>query len=404
MADLPDPSVEAAQHSAAVAARVAEQIRAAGGWISFAAYMDLVLYAPGLGYYSAGAAKFGEQGDFVTAPLLSPLFARTCAARIDAWLRASMTDTLLEFGPGTGAFSREVLSRAATDDTALRRLLLLEVSADLRERQRRLLHDAPPSAVQFEWRDTLPENFRGVVFANEILDALPAERFVVRGDEWWRLGVGLGAQGFEWRVRPADGACADDAAFSAEAALRRESLAAAATVLPDGYCGEWQPSLAAWLAALAATVERGVVLIADYGLPRSQLLHPDRLQGSLRCHYRHHAHGDPFLYPGLCDITTWVDFTTVGEAAQRCGFEVAGFATQAAFLLGAGIEREFAHASAGMDSADPRHVALARGLRQLMLPGEMGEAVKFMLLTRGLPREMFDDEPGFSLRDLRASL
>lgn len=422
---LPPATPEALNHCAAVGDFIAERIATAGGWLSFAEYMQHALYAPGLGYYSAGAAKFGAQGDFVTAPLISPLFSRVCAARMADWLRSSGTDEVLEFGPGTGRFAADALGVLAAGGSPLRRYRLLEVAADLCERQQRLLREFQQDTVALEWCDTLPQGFRGVMFANEILDALPAERFVVHRGEWWRLGVGMRAQAglsagdgdavsdvvndgrrkiFEWRVRPADGGCADDAAFTAEALRRREALAEFGVDLPDGYCGEWQPSIDAWFAALAAALERGVVLIADYGLPRRQLLHPDRTSGSLRCHYRHYAHGDPFFQPGLCDITTWVDFTSVAESAERAGFEVAGFTTQAAFLLGAGIEGELAAASGGIDPADPRYLALARGVRRLILPGEMGEAVKFMMLTRGIEAGSFDAEPAFRLQDLRASL
>lgn len=420
---LPRPAEDALAHSAATVGFIAERIRAQGGWISFAEYMQHALYAPGLGYYSAGAAKFGMEGDFVTAPLLSPLFSRTCARRIEHWLGSIGGEALLEFGPGTGRFALDALQVLGAPDSPLRRYQLLEVSADLRERQQRLLQAASASApeVALEWRESLPEDFRGVVFANEILDALPAERFVVRGGKWWRLGVGMANDGgLEWRVRPADGACGDDAIFLAEALHRREWLAAAGIELPEGYCGEWQASLEPWFKSLAASLECAVVLLADYGLPRRQLLHPDREQGSLRCHYRHHALADPFFHPGLLDITTWVDFTSVAEIAERAGFEIAGFTTQAAFLLGAGIDQELSAASAALDTAasrnrhpsgipdpsriDVQHVEMTRGVRRLLLPGEMGEAVKFMLLTRGVAADLFDDEPAFRLQDLRESL
>jgi len=421
MPTLPRPTGEALAHSVATAAFIAEQIRAQRGWISFAEYMQHALYAPGLGYYSAGAAKFGAAGDFVTAPLISPIFSRTCARRIEDWLNLISGETLLEFGPGTGRFALDALGVLGAPGSPLRRYQLLEVSADLLERQQQLLRATEPAAaptVALEWSESLPEDFRGVVFANEILDALPAERFVVREGQWWRLGVGLDLGSgkdprFEWRVRPADGACSDDTIFLVEANRRQQWLTAAGIDLPEGYCGEWQPALEPWLKSLAASLECAVVLIADYGLPRRQLLHPDRVQGSLRCHYRHHALGDPFFYPGLVDLTTWVDFSSVAEAAELAGFAVAGFTTQAAFLLGAGIDRELSAASAALDDAafevdsrhvDPRHVDMTRGVRQLLLPGEMGEAVKFMLLARGIAANFFDEEPAFSLQDLRASL
>lgn len=413
---LPAPEVQARLHSERVAECIAECISAAGGWLSFAEYMQLALYAPGLGYYSAGATKFGAAGDFVTAPMISPLFSRCCARRIARWLRLIGDGEVLEFGPGTGQFAADALGMLLESAPALHRYRLLEVGADLRERQHQLLSQVERGGIELEWLDTLPVDFRGVVFANEILDALPCERFVVQGGDWWRLGVGLAstpssAVRFEWRARPADGACADDEAFRAAASRRSKEIGEVGVVLPEGYCGEWQVSLEGWFTALAAAMTRGVVLLADYGLPRRQLLHPDRMIGSLRCHYRHQAHGDPFFYPGLCDITAWVDFTAVAEAATQAGFEIAGFTTQAGFLLGAGIDRELAAATAGLDAADPRHVAFARGVRTLLLPGEMGEAVKFMLLTRNAdgaaPNPAIDalaDDPAFNMRDLRASL
>jgi SAM-dependent MidA family methyltransferase len=404
---LPAPAPEALAHSACLSAVIRERIGAAGGWMSFPEYMRLALYAPGLGYYSAGAVKFGVEGDFVTAPLISPLFSRVCARRIGAWLAASGTAEVLEFGPGTGRFAADALAVLDVPGSPLRRYRLLEVSADLRQRQRQLLQSAPSprAGVELEWLDSLPAHFEGVVFANEILDALPCERFTVRDGEWWRLGVGLSAVGeFEWRIRPADGACEDDSAFAAAVARRREDLESAGIELPEGCCGEWQVDLEGWFAALAGTLARGVVLLADYGLPRRQLLHPDRMQGSLRCHYRHHAHGDPFLLPGLCDITAWVDFTAVAEAATQAGFGVAGFATQAGFLLGAGIEDELREAGAAIDATDPRYLELARGAQRLLLPGEMGEAVKFMLLTRPSDDPLLEGDPALGWRDLRSSL
>lgn len=405
---LPAPTEDALAHSAALRARIVERIAEAGGWISFADYMQLALYAPGLGYYSAGAVKFGDDGDFVTAPMISPLFSRTCARTLSRWLGVTGTTDILEFGPGTGQFAADALDVLSETDSPLRRYMLLEVSGDLRARQAERLRSraahGEKTNISIDWLDRLPVGFSGAIFANEVLDALPCERFVVRGDDWWRLGVGVGAEGLEWRVRPADGAAPGDLAFSAMASARIKELSAAEMTLEEGYCGEWHPLLDAWLSSLAASMDRGVVLLADYGLPRLQLLHPDRTRGSLRCHYRHHAHGDPFLFPGLSDITTWVDFSAVAESAIRAGFQVAGFTTQTAFLMGAGIEQELSVFAAGLDPADPRYVSMARGTRTLLLPGEMGESVKFMLLTRNLAEGALENDPAFALRDLRDSL
>jgi len=397
---LPAPSPDALAHSERLRTLIADRIGAAGGWISFAEYMQFALYAPALGYYSAGAAKFGSEGDFVTAPLISPLFSRTVARRLSSWLGDTGTDTVLEFGPGTGQFAADALEVLTEPGSALRRYSLLEVSGDLRAKQAEKLK----SATTVEWVNEMPRGFRGVVFANEVLDALPCERFVVRGEEWWRLGVGLGSSGFEWRVRPPDGAAPGDTEFVQAAGQRIKDLASHAQDLPEGYCGEWHPWLDGWMNSLSASIDRGVVLLADYGLPRRQLLHPDRMQGSLRCHYRHHAHGDPFLYPGLGDITAWVDFSAVAGAAIRAGFKLEGFTTQTAFLMGSGIEQELMRMSSGVDPSSPDYLALVRGIRTLLLPGEMGEAVKFMLLTRNIDEGALGDLSAFSLRDLRDSL
>jgi SAM-dependent MidA family methyltransferase len=389
----PMPDAAAAAHSRLVRDAVVSTVESAGGWISFAQYMQLVLHTPGLGYYSAGSLKFGVDGDFITAPELSPIFAGVCAREIDQLLRAQGGGALLELGPGTGVFAMTAIDRLRRSASPLHAYELLEISAELRERQRQRVSD--PIAL---WLDALPAPAPRIVFANEIIDVLPSERFVIREGDWWRLGVGCG-EGLEWRVRPADGEVEGDAAFAQRAAVLAADLQRRGVVLPEGYCGEWHPRLQEWVAALAATVTRGAILFADYGLPRAQLYHPDRLQGSLRCHYRHQAHGDPFSHPGLTDITTWVDFTAVAEAGEAAGLQLAGFTTQTAFLLGGGLEEELQWAAA--QSSDPVQAARrAAGVRQLMLPGEMGEAVKLMLLTRGV-----DGAGGaFALRDLRDSL
>lgn len=396
---LPSPTAAAAAHARRLADVIDAALDAAGGWLSFADYMQLALYAPGLGYYAAGAGKFGEAGDFVTAPEISPLFAEVCASQLDPVLRALGGGQVLELGPGTGSFAAGALETFGAQRTPVTGYALLEVSPDLRARQQARLAAAATGGITPNWLDSLPAPFRGVVFANEVIDALPCERFVVRSGAAWRLGVGRvrggGAPAFEWRARPADGACAGDAFFAAAMAQRLDELAAAGVRLPDGCCGEFHPQLDAWVASLAGSLEAGLLLFVDYGLPRAQMLHPDRVTGSLRCHYRHHAHGDPFLWPGLQDITAWVDFTALAEAGVAAGLEVAGFTTQAGFLLGGGIEQRLA-ARLGTRPGTP----LAQGVRRLLLPGEMGEAVKVMALTKDcgtLPT-------AFALQDLRRGL
>jgi SAM-dependent MidA family methyltransferase len=407
---LPAPAGEARTHLARVEAMLRERLAAAGGWLDFARYMALALYAPGLGYYSAGAAKFGPAGDFVTAPEVSELFAQVLADAFPPLFAAAGARRVLELGPGTGRFAGTLLRELDAAGEAPAEYLLLEVGADLRARQPAQVRElAGAAAARARWLDALPPRLDGVVFANEVLDALPCERFVVRDGEPWRLGVvavdasasagdGVDAAAFAWQPRRADGSReGDDEFVAALAHCLPPGLRAA---LADGYVGEFQPSIGPWVGALGAMLGRGALLLADYGLPRAQYYHPQRGAGSLRAHYRHRAHDDPFVYPGLTDLSAWVDFTAVAEAADAAGLEVAGFATQAAVLLGGGVEARLAAAMQGADEA--QRARLAHGARQLLLPGEMGESVKLMLLTRGVGSDAVP--AGFRLRDLRDSL
>jgi SAM-dependent MidA family methyltransferase len=357
-------------HEARVLEAIHARIREAGGAISFAEFMALALYAPGLGYYSAGARKFGAGGDFTTAPEISPLFGR-CLARQCREVLVETGGSILEFGAGTGALAATVMETLASLGTLPERYFILEVSADLRARQQeRLALLAPPLAARVVWLDRLPEApLAGVLLANEVLDALPCERFVMREGRAQRLGVGLDADGALCEVGLAGDFALPDGLV--------------ADALPEGYRGELCPSLAAWIASLAACLDRGLVFAIDYGLPRAALYHPDR------------AHGEPFVNVGLQDITAWVDFTAVAEAAADAGLAVAGFVTQAALLLALGIERDVAAAG---DSAT-RH-ARASGVRRLLLPTEMGETFKAIALTRALDLPL----SGFALQDLRRQL
>jgi SAM-dependent MidA family methyltransferase len=405
---LPVLTPDAADHVAALRATLRARLDAAGGWLPFDDYMDAVLYTPGQGYYSAGAAKFGAAGDFVTAPEITPLFARALARQFADVLAVTGGD-VLEVGAGSGRFARVALEELARLGTLPDRYAILEVSADLRERQRAELARAGDAiAARAAWLDGFPERHVGVVFANELLDALPCDRFVLRGGRPQRLGVALRGGEFVWAPRAVDGADPQDVAWSDEVERTLDGLGAA---LPDGYCGEIAPRVDAWVQSLAERLERGVVILVDYGLPRPHYYHPQRLDGTLRCHFRQHAHHDPFLHPGLSDITAWVDFTRVAEAADAAGLAVAGFATQAAWLLALGVESLAAETlpealddgvggGAAAGAVPVRHLAAMQGLKRLLLPGEMGEAVKVMVLTRGW------DAPlrGLRLQDLRDSL
>jgi SAM-dependent MidA family methyltransferase len=375
-AELPVLTPEEAAHGARLETRVREEIAQAGGWISFARYMQLALYEPGLGYYSAGARKFGAAGDFVTAPEVAPVFSRCVAAQCEEVLRTLGGGDVLELGAGSG-----VMAGALLEELARR--------ADLRERQRATLAAAVPELLdRVEWLDRLPEDFTGIVVANEVLDAMPVERFVVRGGAVHALGVTWAAGRLEWSEAPAP-------APLAEAVLAVQGDTGVAW--PDGYTSEINLGLGGWMAALAASVERGVLLLVDYGLPRREYYAAERSDGTLLCHFRHRFHADPFARPGLQDITAWVDFTAVAEAARAAGLDLAGYATQAHFLIGCGIGEFLADVS-GLDVVS--RVNLSRQAMVLTLPGEMGERFKAIALAKGY------DSPlrGFAVRDLRHTL
>jgi SAM-dependent MidA family methyltransferase len=391
LSTLPALNAEEQRHAARVAACLRQRLAAAGGWLPFDAFMQIALYEPGLGYYSAGAAKFGAAGDFTTAPETSELFGHCVAVEVAEVLARLPGERgeVLEIGAGTGRLARAVLEELARLDALPARYLILEVSAELRARQAECLATLPRElAGRVQWLDALPAApLRGVVLANEVLDALPCERFVWRDGSVAELGVALGADGDCVESERPAGARLEQAVQALVAGLPAR--------LPGDYRSELCLRLRPWIGALAQALERGVVLLFDYGLPRTQLYLPERRQGTLRCHFRHRAHDDALRHPGLQDITAWVDFTAVAEAASAHGLEVAGFATQAAWLLALGIEARVAAAADG-----PERLRRAGEARRLLLPGEMGEAFKCIALTRQFDANL----KGFALQDLRASL
>lgn len=385
---LPALSSDERKHSERVVAHIASAVQDAGGFLSFADFMQLALYAPGLGYYSAGARKLGRSGDFTTAPESSRLFGR-CVARCCAELLEHARGDILETGAGSGVLAADILVALAALDTLPDRYLILEVSADLRERQRARLATLPGElASRVHWLDTLQGvRIDGLVLANEVLDALAFERFAIRQSGPKVIGVCVDSNAqLRQAEAPATGPLAE-----ALAALERELD----EPLPVGYVSELNLRARPWIAALGDVVRRGAVLAFDYGLPRRQLYHAQRTRGTLRCHFRQIAHDDPLLNPGLQDITAWVDFTTVAEAAVSSGLDLAGFCTQAAFLLATGIEADVAAASSDRD-----RVQLAGEARRLLLPGEMGEAFKAIALTRDCDGPL----SAFRVQDLRRQL
>jgi SAM-dependent MidA family methyltransferase len=381
----PSPAPEEREHAEAVARHIREQLVAAGGWLSFERFMELALYAPGLGYYSAGAAKIGASGDFTTAPEISDLFS-ACVAQQCAQVLADSGGAILELGAGTGRMAAGVLQSLASQGVLPERYAILEVSADLRERQQRRISALPPDlAARVVWLDSLPaEPMRGVVLANEVLDALPFHRFALHEEDMLEIGVGLSdAEQLVEALRPA------------EQTLREALIATLPELLPDGYASEICLRVHPWIASLAAALDQGIMLLFDYGLPRAHYYHPQRDRGTLRCHFRHRAHEDPLINVGMQDITAWVDFTRVADAGLAAGLDVPGFSTQAAFLLASGIDRLIENAPDDVERA-----RRASEARQLLMPGEMGEAFKVMALARGFSEPL----RGFSLQDLRDSL
>jgi SAM-dependent MidA family methyltransferase len=370
-------------------ARLAQEIGASGGWISFERYMDIVLYAPGLGYYSAGAQKLGEGGDFTTAPEISSLFA-ACLARQCAAALANLGEaSILEIGAGSGRLAAELLPRLAELGCAPHRYLILEVSADLRERQRRTIAARAPSWLdRIEWLDSpLIAPFAGVVLANEVLDALPVARFRWFSTHCEELGVALESDRLTWAPRAA----------GATLARACERLAAAGGGWEEGYVSEYCSRLAAWSAHVTSAHRAGLALWIDYGLPRREYYLPERRDGTLIGHFRQRVNDDPFLYPTLQDLSAWVDFTLLAEACAPAGYELAGFTTQAHFLAGLGLDEEMSRIAAG-DAM--RFARLAAEARRLVLPGEMGERFKVMAWLKGAEIAL----PGFALNDLRHTL
>lgn len=386
---LPKPSAEAAAHSARVAGLIRSEIERDGP-IGFDRYMALALYAPGLGYYSTGLAEFGEAGDFVTAPELSPLFGRCIARQCAEVLDHVGGGNVFELGAGSGALAAQVLTELDALGAPPERYEIFEPSAGLRERQRELLRERAGGLFgRVRWLDQPPgEPWQGVVVANEVVDALPVKRFHYGPEGVLELRVKNQERGFAWTRVPAEAELAERVR-----ALREDSP----LPWPSRYQSELLPGLDAWLYSVTHSLTRGMALLVDYGYSRHEYYHPQRADGTLVCHYRHRAHDDPFLFVGLQDITAFVDFTALAEAADRCDLEVAGYTGQGAFLVSTGLTEML---EAPADSERERLDRAARAKR-LIMPGDMGDRFKVMALTRGI-------EPGaplgFTTLDLREQL
>jgi SAM-dependent MidA family methyltransferase len=388
--ELPDLTPEEAAHSATLLEHIRTAIVAAGGWMDFRTYMNLALYAPGLGYYSAGARKFGAAGDFITAPEVAPVFSRCLGVQCADVLRTLGADSrVLELGAGSGVMAAELLLELERRDALPAEYLILDISADLRERQRETIAArASHLLARVRWLDMLPEPFVGMIVANEVLDALAVERFAIRDGEVHALGV-VYDYGRLTLAEVRAGSRLTQAVRAIEQDIGRP--------LPDGYESEVCVGLDDWMGSIMACLERGVALFIDYGLPRREYYAAERSTGTLLCHFRHRFHDDALDRLGLQDITAWVDFTAVAAAAEAAGCEVAGYTTQAHWLIDCGLGEFVANVETlGL----VERLNLSRQAMVLTLPGEMGERFKAIALAKGY------DAPlrGFATRDLRHTL
>ncbi len=384
---------EEAAHSAALAARIAGRAHDRGGWLPFSEFMAAALYEPELGYYMTDRPIFGAAGDFMTAPEMSPLFTRCLASGIVDLLAKTGEGDIVEFGAGSGKMAAELVAALARVETLPRRYRIVEPSPILASRQRRQLEGSPGIAGLidcFEWLDGPPaEEWQGVAIANEVLDALPVDRFQISGRSCEAIGVVPVGTGFEWQAKPAETSLAQ-----AVDALQQ----CLPVPMPDGFLSELRPGQGKWIRAVTERLTKGAVLLTDYGLPRRQYYHPSRDGGSLCGFRRHRRMADVLAMPGAQDLTAWVDYSALADSAQDCGLEVAGFATQAHWLMSVGIESQLAQLVEGLN--ERARVAERQAAATLLLPGEMGERFKVMALTRGIAGPF----AGFGFRDLTSSL
>lgn len=380
---LPSPTAGEQAHHDKLMQRLREEITAAGGAIAFDRFMELALYAPGLGYYVAGTRKFGEHGDFITAPEMGSLFARCLARPCRSLLAELGGGDILEAGAGSGILAADLLLELESLGQLPGRYLILELGSELRARQNETIkRRAPHLFRRVHWLDDLPVNFRGMVLANEVLDAMPVTRFKVTPNGVNELYVAWESEGLVWQERPA----------GASLRARVEPLG-----LAPGYISEINLRAEAWVRRVAGSLEQGAMLLIDYGFPRAEFYHPQRAQGTLMCHYRHQTHDDPLRLAGLQDITAHVDFSAIAEAGVDAGLTLLGYTSQAAFLLGCGLEPIMA----ASDPDDVRaHLALTQQVKKLTLPHEMGELFKVLALGRGVREPL----PGFTLQDRRGRL
>jgi len=372
---FPVPDEYAKAHSETLKEKIREEIQANDGSIGFDRYMEMALYEPGQGYYSAGASKFEQSGDFTTAPRISPIFSQ-CVARQCAQVLSGSLNCILEIGAGSGVMAADILLELASIDAIPDQYLILETSADLRARQKAVFESRLPHLLaKIQWLASLPDApFDGVILANEVIDAMPIKRILLDKNSIRELRVSCHQQDFYWQDTTAD-----------ETLTRcfTEIIKKLGHALPEPYLTEMNMQLPAWIKSLAAVLNKGIMLFIDYGYTRREYYHPQRVNGTLLCHYRHRYHDNPFFYPGLQDITASVDFTALANAALANNMQLAGYTTQAHFLIGCGLEQIVSANQHNMDNPD-----ISRQIKLLTLPGEMGEGFKAIAFSKNMTEQL----------------
>jgi len=386
--DLPEPTDAEKRHSQQLVELIKQHIEKAGGWLSFDQYMQLALYAPGYGYYSAGLQKFGEQGDFITAPEVGSLFARTLARPVSKLLAEISGANVIEFGAGSGKLAADLLQELQSLKQLPEKYLIIELSAELQQRQRETLQQQVPDLMHcVEWLNCLPEiPVNAIVLANEVLDAMPVKRFKIEDNKLSELGVEIDTDELKLSYRDA---AVNLNQYVAELHINHQDS--------DEYCSEVNLNIKPWIKSISECINQGAVYLIDYGYSRSEYYSAERNMGTFIGYYHHRSMDAPLWYPGLQDLTAFIDFTAVAEAAVENAFDVDGFTSQGNFLINCGLADIVEEISC---ENKIQHLKTVQQMKTLSLPGEMGERFKVLGLSKGLN----DNVPGFEMRDLRYSL
>ncbi|MFV2059110.1 MAG: class I SAM-dependent methyltransferase [Gammaproteobacteria bacterium] len=401
------PEKDAIEHSQKLIHSIADKIQHSGGAISFADYMEHVLYAPGLGYYSAGCTKIGEHGDFITAPEISSLFSRCIARAVSPVLQHLPIANLLEVGAGSGTMAADILNELAAMDIAIEAYYILERSAELRERQQQTIAQNAPTLInKVQWLDSLPTSFCGVIVANELLDAMPIHLFKKKENRVFERHVMFEDGKFSWKE-----IVSTNSRLTARVSKIESSLE---NLFQENYQSEVNFAAEDWLSSINAILEKGYILLLDYGYSEKEYYHEQRSQGTLSCFYQHGRHDDPFLFPGLQDITAHIDFTNLTETALKSSpntgvatlpsLQLNGYTNQSQFLMASGIMEMVQENSDNNDQNIKQQLILSQQVKKLTMPYEMGETVKVIGFEKGLSEHSNFDLPCFSMRDLRYQL